>query len=155
MSSKTRANVHLLQQYVFLHILTNFQTNHFVVSVEMELTICWRRVLVLSFLMIGASICLPSIRKGEQESWGSSLSKRPSPVSCMTLWLSRWSLITVVDIFSEASHWGIPGRSPSPDAKRSAHLPGADVEWVTNGMQTFQCHHLTDKLLLTRYKNSL
>ena len=98
MSSKTRANVHLFQQYVFLYILTNFQTNHFVVSVEMELTTCWRRVLVLSFLMIGASICLPSIRKGEQESWGSSLGKRPSPVSCMTLkmvinhrcWYFQW-----------------------------------------------------------------
>ena len=115
---------------------------YYVFSVKMEITTGLRRVLVLSFLMIGVSICLPNIRKGEkqgfhQQSWGSSLSedkRHRSPVSCMTLWLWRWSLITIVDIFSEASHWGIPGRSPSPDAKRSAHFPGADVEWVTNSM---------------------
>ena len=48
---------------------------HYVFSVKMELTTGWRRVLVLSFLMIGVSICLPNIRKGEEDSWGSSLSE--------------------------------------------------------------------------------
>ena len=63
--TKTRANVHLMKQ-ISVPILTNFQTNHHVVSVEMELTTGLRRVLGLSLLMVGVSVCLPSIRKGEE-----------------------------------------------------------------------------------------
>ena len=116
--TKTSANMHLMKQicvFLFWQML-----NHDIVSVEMEITTGWRRVLGLSFLMVGASVCLPSIRKGEENGFHeqslAKLSERPSPLSCMTLCLTRLSLITSVDVFSEASHWGIPGRSPGPDA---------------------------------------
>ena len=108
-------------------------------SAEMDVATGWRRGLALSFLMVGLSVCLPSIRKGDSEACQEGAQWTPvtsflHDAGVHQYVTPRWSSINFIDIFSSASHWGIPRRSPSSNAKRSADLPGADVEWVHTAM---------------------